>query len=212
MTYLFRLYDIDDAVFDLNGTPLVGMAAAEMSILHPLQGAQTTGSAASYAEKIFLRTLFKIVTGEPDADYFARPKPKRAPLRDPFADDDKGKAEPEAESTKERTPPNKKVETATKQVRAEPKPSSPYPDEEEIRIPDERNLPPANQQTKIAAKVNVLIGTLSVVDSKLSLKNWKEDETTAKWIEEAKEAGGEDYARLQEAFAGKIAELKKKAK
>lgn len=38
------------------------------SILHPLQGAQTAGSALSYADKLFMRTTFHIVTGEGDAD------------------------------------------------------------------------------------------------------------------------------------------------
>jgi hypothetical protein len=39
-----------------------------ISIFHPLQGAQTSGSAASYAEKLFMRKAFKVVTGEKDAD------------------------------------------------------------------------------------------------------------------------------------------------
>lgn len=38
------------------------------SIIHPLQGAQTVGSAMSYADKVFQRQLFKIATGEDDAD------------------------------------------------------------------------------------------------------------------------------------------------
>ncbi len=39
-----------------------------ISIYHPLQGAQTSGAAASYAEKLFMRKAFKVVTGEKDAD------------------------------------------------------------------------------------------------------------------------------------------------
>jgi hypothetical protein len=42
-----------------------------INVPHKMQGAQTCGSARSYAEKVFMRTLFKVVTGEPDADYFA---------------------------------------------------------------------------------------------------------------------------------------------
>lgn len=38
------------------------------TILHPLQGAQTAGSSLSYADKLFMRTVFKVVTGEGDAD------------------------------------------------------------------------------------------------------------------------------------------------
>lgn len=41
---------------------------AKVTVPHPLQGAQTAGSAASYAEKIFMRTAFKVQTGEDDAD------------------------------------------------------------------------------------------------------------------------------------------------
>lgn len=39
-----------------------------ITIMHPLQGAQTAGSAMSYAEKQFMREVFKVVTGEADAD------------------------------------------------------------------------------------------------------------------------------------------------
>jgi len=39
-----------------------------ITIMHPAQGAQTAGAARSYAEKIFMRHLFKIVTGEADSD------------------------------------------------------------------------------------------------------------------------------------------------
>ncbi len=38
------------------------------TVIHPIQGAQTAGSALSYAEKLFMRSLFKVVTGEEDAD------------------------------------------------------------------------------------------------------------------------------------------------
>ena len=36
--------------------------------MHPIQGAQTAGSALSYADKLFMRSAFKVVTGESDAD------------------------------------------------------------------------------------------------------------------------------------------------
>lgn len=45
----------------------------KITIMHPPQGAQTAGAARSYAEKIFMRHLFKIVTGEPDSDGTAQP-------------------------------------------------------------------------------------------------------------------------------------------
>lgn len=40
-------------------------------IIHPLQGAQTAGSALSYADKLFMRHVFHVVTGEQDADAVA---------------------------------------------------------------------------------------------------------------------------------------------
>lgn len=43
-------------------------AFTAFTILHPIQGAQTAGSALSYAEKLFMRSAFKVVTGEADAD------------------------------------------------------------------------------------------------------------------------------------------------
>ena len=42
--------------------------AFRITIPHALQGAQTAGSALSYAEKVCARDLFKVVTGEKDAD------------------------------------------------------------------------------------------------------------------------------------------------
>lgn len=41
---------------------------SSFSVIHPYQGPQTAGSAASYADKLFMRTTFKVVTGEEDAD------------------------------------------------------------------------------------------------------------------------------------------------
>lgn len=41
---------------------------SRITVPHPLQGAQTSGSAISYAEKMFMRMAFKVVTGEEDAD------------------------------------------------------------------------------------------------------------------------------------------------
>jgi hypothetical protein len=41
---------------------------ASFTIIHPIQGAQTAGSAMAYAEKLFMRSCFKVQTGEQDAD------------------------------------------------------------------------------------------------------------------------------------------------
>lgn len=41
---------------------------SSVTILHPIQGAQTAGSAMSYASKVFARQMFLVQTGEEDAD------------------------------------------------------------------------------------------------------------------------------------------------
>lgn len=66
-----------------------------LTIPHPFQGAQTAGAALSYADKAFMRSVFKVVTGEPDSDHLAKnggakkaqvqqapAKPKKAPAYD----------------------------------------------------------------------------------------------------------------------------------
>jgi len=40
----------------------------KITVIHPIQGAQTSGSAMAYAEKMMTRFAFKVVTGEQDAD------------------------------------------------------------------------------------------------------------------------------------------------
>ena len=51
-----------------SGSDHAVMATDVITIVHPVQGAQTAGSSRSYAEKLFMRSLFKLVTGEMDAD------------------------------------------------------------------------------------------------------------------------------------------------
>jgi hypothetical protein len=58
-TYAFDLYhESGDLIEEFS----------KFTILHAIQGAQTAGSAASYADKLFMRTAFKVITGEEDAD------------------------------------------------------------------------------------------------------------------------------------------------
>ena len=59
ITYAFDLYhESGDSIEEFS----------KFTILHPIQGAQTAGSALSYADKLFMRSAFKVVTGESDAD------------------------------------------------------------------------------------------------------------------------------------------------
>jgi len=57
-------YNVD--IFHSSGDEKLNFTS--LNILHPIQGAQSAGSAMSYADKIFMRQLFKVETGEQDAD------------------------------------------------------------------------------------------------------------------------------------------------
>ena len=67
-------------------------AFSVLSILHPIQGAQTIGSAMSYVDKVFMRQTFAVATGEKDIDADATnpgafdldpPKPAPKPVAKP---------------------------------------------------------------------------------------------------------------------------------
>ena len=63
--YTFTVYNNED-----DQTIFMG----PLTVVHPYEGAQTTGKMVSYAEQIFMRQLLKVVTGEPDADATAPSK------------------------------------------------------------------------------------------------------------------------------------------
>lgn len=52
---------------------------SHLTILAPFSDAQTAGISLSYADKAFMRSAFKIVTGEKDADHMAKPRGRSAP-------------------------------------------------------------------------------------------------------------------------------------
>ena len=41
---------------------------SRIAMVHPIQGAQTVGAAMSYVDKVFMRQIFAVSTGEEDAD------------------------------------------------------------------------------------------------------------------------------------------------
>jgi hypothetical protein len=69
-------------------------AFSTISIIHPIQGAQTIGSAMSYVDKVFMRQTFAVATGEKDIDADATnpmdldikpaPKPVAKPVEKPI--------------------------------------------------------------------------------------------------------------------------------
>mgnify|MGYP001175596862 CR=1 FL=1 len=97
--YGFTLYDSE--------TGDIAENAIKLTISHPFQEAQTTGSSLSYAEKLLMRVLFKVVTGEKDADANA-PKKRGRPaetveVENPFkeeATNDNDEAPPQPATSK----------------------------------------------------------------------------------------------------------------
>lgn len=56
---------------------------SRLTIPAPFSDAQTAGISLSYADKAFMRTAFKVVTGEKDADHYAKPRQKKAEAQAP---------------------------------------------------------------------------------------------------------------------------------
>lgn len=79
------------------------------TILHPLQGPQTSGSAKSYANKLFMRNMFFVATGEEDADSVS---PKS--LEEEFPD------RAEATPYREQAPPLNSTDEAMVKVNGQP--------------------------------------------------------------------------------------------
>ena len=89
-----------------------------VTIYHPAQGAQSSGSARSYADKLFMRTAFKCVTGEKDSEFFNR---------EPEADFDVGDADATDNSDEEANA--KQLEDAAKIDRPKPVAAKPKADD-----------------------------------------------------------------------------------
>lgn len=110
----------------------------QITVWHPLQGAQTAGSSLSYADKCFMRSIFKIATGEGDADetdsslrgYSAQREQPRPPQRPP-------QRAPEP-------PPTQNVKRYTSVANAEEPRRAGYPEPD--RRPEPRDAPRPSQR------------------------------------------------------------------
>lgn len=173
--YVFTIYDVD-ADLDIDG--VLPSAKLHQSIIHPLQGAQTTGSAASYAEKIFLRTLLKIVTGEPDADFFAKKKKARAAAADDFM-------EPAP------TQPPARVRAAAESEK--PPEPEPEPPQQEV-VEDTPNTP-----------FDVMLKALEACEDLSALRKWRKVSKMA--IDDIKDNDKDKFETLQAAYTKKLKSL-----
>jgi hypothetical protein len=88
-----------------------------VTIYHPAQGAQSSGSARSYADKLFMRTAFKCVTGEKDSEFFNREPEADFDIGDADATDNSNKAK-NAEQLEDATKIEQPTPVATTPARA----------------------------------------------------------------------------------------------
>lgn len=87
-----------------------------LTIPAPFSDAQTAGISLSYADKAFLRTSLKIVTGEKDADHFAKAKgkPNKAEVAQANTDDPLPELDESSKDAKQAEPETKKKPTTRK--------------------------------------------------------------------------------------------------
>lgn len=74
----------------------------KLTVPAPFSDAQTAGISLSYFDKAFMRSTFKVVTGEKDADHMAKPRDKAPPKKqEPRQEVPESKPEPKAMKSKE---------------------------------------------------------------------------------------------------------------
>lgn len=161
-----------------------------LSILHPLQGAQTSGSAMSYADKLLMRTLFKVATGEPDADAFARSKKRKPSV-----------PEEPAPVTKRSSASTVSAPSDTFLVNKAPPSSTPSPwGEEEAteKVPDDAPPPPLLPPQRAARRASELIAELRKCKTRLDCKVWRKNNDAD--LSELEEVWPEEYTRIEKAW------------
>lgn len=203
--YNIELYDVEHNLAD--------ESFCTLSVQHPFQGAQTSGSSLSYAEKAFMRTAFKIVTGEPDGDHFAKPKGANpGPLGKAAAPikklDDKQSFPAAKEAAKKLEPANDNETVAPSVTRETP----PWEDEPQAAKEPAKEAPrlPASKMDPDSL-VNLcadLQDRIEAADSEIALKA-----ISMKWADDLayiKQAMPNENSILMDAYKKRRAELQAK--
>lgn len=195
------------------------------SVIHPFQGAQTTGSAMSYAEKSVLRTVFKIVTGEPDADAFARGNGKGVRPATADTDDFDEPVKPREEPPGKEDPPP--VNQAAKRAESVSSPKSKDEKKQTARqileaavaskTAERKQIVEANPEAgadkpeeaedadgEYAASCDALVKAIAKIKDKPSLREWRQDVDNAKAIEDIKNYAPAQFLRLNSTFKSKL--------
>lgn len=200
-TYNVELYDTEHNLAD--------ESFCTLSVAHPFQGAQTSGSSLSYAEKAFMRTAFKIVTGEPDGDHFAKPKSAYpGPSGKAAAPVKTGMAEAAKQPAKKLEPANDN-ESKVEAIKRE---TPPWEDEPEAAKEPAKELPrlPASKMDPDSL-VNLcadLQDRIEAADSEIALKA-----ISMKWADDLayiKQAMPNENSILMDAYKKRRAELQQK--
>lgn len=204
--YVHTLYNIE--LYDVEHN-LADESFCTLSVQHPFQGAQTSGSSLSYAEKAFMRTAFKIVTGEPDGDHFAKAKGANpGPSGRAAAPIKTGTAEAAKQPAKTLTPANDNETVAPSATKEIP----PWEDQPEAAKEPAKELPrlPASKMDPDSL-VNLcadLQDRIEAADSEIALKA-----ISMKWADDLayiKQAMPNENSILMDAYKKRRAELQQK--
>ncbi len=99
-----------------------------LTVPAPFSDAQTAGISVSYFDKALMRSVFKVVTGEKDADHMAKKKGQKAPPAEPLPeleDESDTQDAKDAQKKKPGRPPKAKEEKAEVAKLDEPKADEP---------------------------------------------------------------------------------------
>lgn len=167
-----------------------------LTILSPVEGPQTTGSVVSYAEKVFMRTLATVPTGEDDADASAPEKDLqvvRSEGPDPLLDED----------------PTPDYDPETGEI---PPKDFPIPDQQrELVSTFKDNLPvvgtkPIQTDKHVAMVEQIFTTFMPLVKSKQVLTDFHAENIAA--LEKVKTLDPAAHDRIKALFNNKFKELK----
>lgn len=154
-----------------------------LTIPAPFSGAQTAGISVSYLDKCFMRSAFKIVTGEKDADHMAKPRGRKA----------EAKPEPRQERPQERA--------ETRQAEAKPEPA---PEKKKPGRGSKEPASPASEGSEAKAIVDSLISKLAEITDAAGLDQFRVSEqgdlTKIKNLAAESEAAAAELERVQSLY------------
>lgn len=155
---------------------------SRLTIISPFSDAQTAGISLSYADKAFMRSAFKVVTGEKDADHMAKPRGRKVEAK-PEPRQERPQEPKEARQAEEKAKPPPEKKAAQKPAKAAEAAS------------------PATEGAEAKAIVDSLISKLNEVTDTAGLDQFRIDEqgdlTRIKNLAAESEAAAAELDRVQ---------------